>query len=548
MEGNALDSSFGNRQSAIGNPLVLVRTVATRQLVVATNETAHAQGIRPTMTLGEARALCSTVAFEEHDPSRDAKALEALARWMIRFSPVVALPPLPPGEGRGEGGFEDHGIFLDLTGCERAFRGLDNVVGRIGRALSAMRINAKLALAPTPGAAWAMTFVTDRAPVCGPDVFHALRDLPPVALRLDDETVEALHHLGLETIGQILDLPRDQLPARFGPLLPLRIDQALGRVAEPLVALEPPVVIRARMDFDGLVESLEAIWVVFKKLTEQVIGQLLRHGRGAREVEVEFYRAYATTLRTTIRLSRPSRDASNLFNLLRCAMETIETDEGFLGIALNVTSSERVADDQIHLLGGEEFAAQVELDHLIERLRVRLGEDVVAKPELVESYVPERAFTWQGVGLNPKSESRAVGPAYSQVNPKQARMTKEKMTETSRPRLGHSHFGFVSTFDIRHSDFSSSTLRPLHLFRRPVEIRAIVSPSHDRDGRPISFTHQAEVHRLLHAVGPERVAGQWWQGHFKTRDYFDVEDESGRRFWIFRVAENGKWFLHVEFE
>ena len=503
---------FGNRHSAIGHPLVLVRTVATRQIIVATNEAAHALGIRPTMTLGEARALCATVAFEEHDPSRDRGSLEALARWMMRFSPIVALPPPPPGEGRGEGGFDEHGVFLDLTGCERTFRGLSNVTRRIERALSKMRITVRLAIAPTPGAAWALTFAPERAPVCEIasgdfDLLHNLKNLPPLALRLDDETVEALHHLGLETIGQILDLPRDQLPARFGPLLSLRIDQALGRIPEPLVALDPPVVIQARMDFDGLVESLEAIWIVFKKLTEQVIRQLLRHGRGAREVQVEFYRAYATTLRTTIRLSRPSRDPSNLFNLLRCAMETVETDEGFLGIALIVTSSERVADDQINLLGGDEFAAQVELDHLIERLRVRLGEDIVARPELIESYVPERAFSWHGF-------STRVGEAQARVE----------------------------------NPCHVETLRPLHLLRRPIEVRAMVSPSHDRDGRPVLFTHRGEAHRLAHAVGPERIAGQWWQGHFKTRDYFDVEDEDGKRYWIFRVAETGRWFLHGEFE
>ena len=483
------------------SPFVLVRTVATRQLIVATNKPAHALGIRPTMTLGEARACCATVAYEEHDPSRDAKSLEALARWMMRFSPVVALPE------------DDHGVFLDLTGCARAFHGLENITRRIGIALSKMHVSARLAIAPTPGAAWALTLRCDEligeAASGGSDLLRALRDLPPVALRLDEETVQALHHLGLESVGQILDLPRDQLPARFGPLLSLRIDQVLGRVPEPIVPLEPPVSIRARMDFDGLVESLEAIWIVFKKLTEQIIRQLLRHGRGAREVEVEFYRAYATTLRTTIRLSRPSRDPSNLFNLLRCAMETVETDEGFLGIALVVTSSERVADDQIHLLGGDEFAAQVELDHLIERLRVRLGEDIIARPELIESYVPERAYSWHG-------------------------------------RLGHAPAAIAASAWAGRPCHDG--LRPLHLLRRPLEIRAMVSPSHDRDGRPILFTLHGEVHHLAHVVGPERIAGQWWQGHFKTRDYFDVEVEAGQRFWIFRVAETGRWFLHGEFE
>jgi protein ImuB len=501
--------------------LALVRTIATRQLVIAVSAAARGSGIRPGMTLGESRALCSTLEHEEHDPSRDQQSLEALARWMMRFSPVVALPgsnlPGPPAQMPDAQG---HGIFLDLTGCERTFHGLDNVLRRIRGTLSMMCISANLAIAPTPGAAWALTFHPQSGSTCGSTTGEAscqaaideplrrrLKELPPAALRLDDETIRGLHHLGLVTIGKIMDLPRDQLPARFGSLLSRRIDQAIGKIPEPLLPLEPHVVIRAHIEFDGPVESLEDIWIGFRHLIGQVIGQLLRHGRGAREIELKFYRAYATTLRTTIRLSRPSRDPVNLFNLMRCAMETIQTEEGFLGIALHVTSSERISDRQIHLLGGEEHAARAELDHLIERLRVRLGEVAVSQPELVESHVPEHAYVSHG-------------------------------------RLEPAPAAAASTGSKR----SGPELRPLHLLRRPVELRVMVSPSHDRDGRPISFTHQGEVHRLAHAVGPERIAGQWWQGHFKTRDYFDVEDGEGKRFWIFRVTENGKWFLHGAFD
>jgi protein ImuB len=98
----------------------------------------------------------------------------------------------------------------------------------------------------------------------------------------------------------------------------------------------------------------------------------------------------------------------------------------------------------------------------------------------------------------------------------------------------------------------NSVLRPLHLFNHPEQIHVIVTPSHDQDGKPVQFTRPecgGAVHRLSHATGPERIAGQWWRGHDKTRDYFDVEDEStGERFWIFRVQETGRWFVHGEFE
>jgi protein ImuB len=90
-------------------------------------------------------------------------------------------------------------------------------------------------------------------------------------------------------------------------------------------------------------------------------------------------------------------------------------------------------------------------------------------------------------------------------------------------------------------------LRPLQLLPRPVEIQAVVTPSEDRDGRPVLFRLGRAVHNLRHAIGPDRISGEWWRGHDKTRDYFDVEDEDGKRFWLFRVNETGKWYVQGHF-
>jgi len=549
-----------NTQPSTHIPLVLVQPVAQRELIVAVNDAARAKSIRPGMTLSEARALDATVKHAPHEPHRDAVALEALARWMMRFSPTVAIAsafipsPGTPGEGWGEGPSlsakalrfsqappatpprqrgggkkspspnlsqstgrgesADHGLFLDLTGCERVFDGIDNIIARVRDALDRFRINAHLTVAPNPAAAWALTFSDKHQDtIVEEDELHAaLLDLRPAALRLDDDIVASLHHLGLTTIRQIIKLPRESLPARFGPQLLLRIDQAFGRIAEPLVPLEPFSPISARMDFDGSVDSLEAIWMVFKSLLKTIVADLLKRGCGARAIDVEFFRPYAVTLHKSIRLSRPSRDPVNLFNLLRCAMETVETDVGFLGIQLIVTSAQRISDEQIALLEHEEFAGEIELDHLIERLSVRMGQETVAQADPIESHVPENAFTWHG------------------------RLARAPVAQATSARAGRP----------RHE------LRPLHLFDWPEEIHVIVSPSHDMDGFPIQFSRPScggATHRLSHSIGPERIAGQWWRGHDKTRDYFDVEDErSGERFWIFRVQETGKWFVHGEFE
>jgi protein ImuB len=78
----------------------------------------------------------------------------------------------------------------------------------------------------------------------------------------------------------------------------------------------------------------------------------------------------------------------------------------------------------------------------------------------------------------------------------------------------------------------------------PREVRCMVSPL----GAPISFSDAGDVFDLSLVRGPERITGLWWEGRDKTRDYFDVEDSTGRRFWIFRVLENRRWFLHGIFD
>jgi protein ImuB len=525
-------------------PIVITRTIANRQLVVNTSISAAEKGVHPGLTLTEARALCPRLLQFDQDLARDAKALEALARWMFRFTPRVCLPARP--QHSTDENPEGDCIYLDVTGCERLYHGLENLAQELSRALDRLRLSASIAIASTPGAAWAFASFSDASPIVAPDQLpRLLPALPIAALRLDEEILGTLHHLGLETIGQVMNLPRSALPARFGPMLLERIDQALGTIAEPLNAVEYQSPVRASIEFDGVIDSLEAIWLVFKDLLAQVIDDLIRRGAGARQIDVEFLRPYMSSIHRTIHLSHASRDPKNLFNLLRCSMEGLqqeaqrETDNkarkgkinralfserstgfqpvhssvpheehicnGFIGIRLKVPIFERVHDEQINLGGEAEQSTDVELANFIERLRIRLDLEAVEKAHLVESYIPERAY--------------------------QCNEAVEDLAHSSTVAL---HPG--------------APPRPLHLLAEPIEIHVMVSPSEDRDGRPILFRFDHHVHELTQTVGPERIAGEWWHGHHRTRDYFDVEDQTGKRFWLFRVQETSRWYLHGEFE
>jgi protein ImuB len=424
---------------------------------------------------------------------------------LSRTSPLSpALSPEYGGEG--EASPEGDAIYLDVTGCERVFGGLHNIVRLVTESLTRLRLSATVAIAPTPGAAWAVaSFGESGSIVSGEQVQATLAPLPVAALRLNPEILQSLHHLGLETIGHVLKLPRNALPARFGPTLLMRLDQATGAFAEPLVPLRHFTPIEAAMEFDGVVEALEAIWMVFKELLRPIVAELLKRGCGARQLEVEFRRAYTPKVTKTILLSRPSRNVVNLFDLLRLAMETIEVDIEFIGVTIRVPGFERISEDQTAYTE-DDSATQAELDHLVARLCARLGDTAMVQPKLIESHIPERAFTWHG---------------------RPARVCDEK-TRASRPCHDEEH--------LIH--------RPLQLLPEPVEIGVTVNPYDAYDGSPVQFRNGRDVHRLVHAIGPERIAGEWWRAHRRTRDYFDVEDADGKRFWLFRVTETNRWFLH----
>jgi protein ImuB len=91
--------------------------------------------------------------------------------------------------------------------------------------------------------------------------------------------------------------------------------------------------------------------------------------------------------------------------------------------------------------------------------------------------------------------------------------------------------------------------RPLRLFARPQPIEATaLLPDHP----PVMFRWHARLHRVRRAEGPERIAPEWWrpESGARPRDYFRVEDESGRRFWLYRDGqppEGGRWYLHGVF-
>jgi len=463
-------------------------------------EQAAAAGVRAGLTVAHARALLPVgdAIIMARQPERDQAALQSLARWALRFSPIVAADP-------------PDGLRLDVAGCERLFGGEGRLLGLIADAVERLGFRTRVAMAPTFASAWAVARFggADRPIVGAGDLRRVLADLPVAALRLEKRVVEALGEVGIERIGHLLDLPRSSLPARFGHELLVRLDKAVGRAVETIDPVRPVSPVVVERVFSGPVTQPEAIEITVRELVAELSGVLEQRECGARRIELRVDRFDAGPLSETLSLSRPSRDAKHLWSLLRPRVESINLGWGVERLCLAAPQLGRLPHEDQAWGWADEAVDDRKLDHafgeLLDTLGNRLGQDRVVRAEPVASHLPERA------------ERKTPGE----------KNTPEKNTP-----------GVISAAEITPGVFD----RPSLLLERPEPVEVIAMTP---DGPPSWFRWRGIEQRVTASAGPERLATEWWRGPSPaTRDYFKVQDEHGRWLWIYRIVESGRWFVH----
>ena len=486
-------------------PFVLAADVAGTPRVAALNAAAEADGIRIGEALADARAKTENLQVRAADPAADDAALRRLALWATRYTPAVATCDEKSGAD---------GLFLDIAGAAHLFGGEQKLLADLAARLARFGLPARLAVAATAGAAWALARFRQATTILpAGEERAALAPLPIEALRLAPETRATLRRLGFRRVGALIDNPRAPFAARFERELLRRIDQALGCVGEPLTFILPPPVYHSLRYLMEPVAAQEAVVAIAQRLMRDIVHALTRDGVGARTLRLALYRVDGGTRTIDIALSRPTRSAPHVARLIALKLErggetsaeTLDAGFGFEAVGLAITATERMDEEQTDLVSGDAMGERVEerCAELIDGLAQRLGPRSVQRLAPVESHLPERAETARAAG--------AEGVAWP-------------MPDAARPR-------------------------PLLLFAHaePAEVMAQVP-----EGPPRRFRWRGVLHAVAKAQGPERIAAEWWRSGAEapTRDYYLVEDDAGRRFWLFReglfARETAapRWFVH----
>ena len=476
---------------AAGPPLILFDRVGARETITSACPAALALGLSPGMAVAQARALAHGLDVRPADPSADLRLLDRLALHAVRYWTPIAAVAGPDG------------VWLDLTGATHLHGGEERFCRRVVHLCRRLGLTARIAVAGTPGAAHALARhgrVAIRR-VEGGGEAQALAPLPLACLRLEPGALFAATRFGLETVGDLLPLPRGPLARRLGLASVRRLDEALGRVAEPIVPIVPeetPVATRRLLEPIG---TAEAIQQVIRDLLDDLAEVLRERGVGVRTLALEMDRIDGGMQRLAIGTVLATRDPSHLARLFSLRIERIDPGGGIETMRLAATRIEFLGATAFSndLAGGDRAA---DLSTLVDQLAGRAGSDALFTVGEVQSDVPERATRRSG-----PLDAPAGWPAWK---------------------------------------------RPVRLLRRPEPLDGVIALLPDQP--PRRFVWRGRLHSVVAGDGPERIHGEWWRREgevWAVRDYYRIEDESGARFWLFRRGDGFdhatgdlSWWMH----
>jgi protein ImuB len=471
--------------------LVTARREGSRLVVAALCPQARALGLAAGMPLAKARILVPGLEVRDADPQGDRGWLEQLGHFAARrWTPRAALSG-------------DDGLWLDLTGVTHLFGGEERLCARIIAFCSRLGMSARIAVAGSLGAAHALARHGDAPVVICPEggEAKAIAPFPLAALRLEEPVLGAARRLGLEQVGELLAMPRAPLQRRFGSTMLRRLDQALGRLKEPFDPIVPQEPVSVFLGFLEPIATPEAIGEALARALEQLCARLAESRLGVRRLVLACARVDGNEQRAVIGTARPTRDAPHLLALMSSRIASLEPGFGLESLRLVATRVEPLDPSQVEgTLGGPPPAQ--DLASLVDRLAARLGTRRVYRLRGLESDLPERS-----VARCAPLASAAGWPGWP---------------------------------------------RPVRLLDPPERLDYVVAEH--PDGIPLRFNWRGRAYKVAAGDGPERLYGEWWRRRDERdaiRDYFQVEDEAGARFWVFRKGDpeqpgsgEGSWHMH----
>ena len=537
--------------------------------IVAASRLARRAGVRPGLTVAQARNMESSLVDRVRDPERERTAQEVLLEIAGGFSPRV--------EDAGEGM-----VYFDLAGVAGDEHGLGQSIlrdmdaaglpGRVGIAGSKLAARAAAALprspnvvagrgearflAPLPleslfelgGGGSGSTATVGRESPRAPKRSRSGQDARVPGARDGDgeEILRTLKLWGLRTVGDLAGLPAGEVHSRLGERGAALHAAARGFDPAPLVPRPPPPAFRESQTFEWPIDNLEPFLFAARGAVSRLAARLDARGMGCKRLELSLRVEPEGLHELAIELPAPTREARTLLSLVRLHLEGEPPRAPITSMQL-LAHPDVPREIQLSLLGPAALSPD-RLAAVTARLLALLGPNRVGSPRTRNGHLPERFRLADydpppppRIRLEPRP-GRGMLAVRTLRPPVEVEVLTAEGSESPPPGAGApagrpgaaggvavSDRGVGTEADAASSGPSRPASAPC-----PAPVRINPLPTEER--------HVRIEGAVRAAAGPWEIEEGWWREAPALRDYWDVELRSGAVCRIYRDRMSERWF------
>lgn len=448
--------------------------VLAAQRVLRANDCAAALGIYQGMGTATVRTLVGDepVRLLERDEQAEQECLQQLCCWAYGITPTLCI-------------WQADSLQLEIGGCLGLFQGLDALLLEVISGISNRGYRVRYALAPTPKAAWLLSFAArDIAMAIQQPLEQRIGPLPLNLLIQFTSTVDSLRRAGLHTLGDVLKLPSAALGRRCGKKFTLFLQQLLGQREDLQLDYRPPETFNDAYWFGYEVKTNDELLPAVQRLLQSLCDFLRNTQLQTSEITWQLVGIDHKLQDVCVRSTSSHSDWKNWYQLTRIRFERLQLRGSVEGLALVCPQLRAGQQDSIDLFSPRN--QREPLASLLDRLRNRLGLQAIEKVGCRDEHLPEFAL---------RVSSDSAGD--------------------------------------EHSSTAHCAQRPFWLLPQPQALR--------QHGVRLYWKGALQL-----VYGPERIEDNWWQDAV-SRDYYIAADSSGQHYWIFHDRLARQWYIHGVF-
>jgi protein ImuB len=477
--------------------LAIIEGNAQNAHVIAATRRARTKGIRPGMSLAQARALVPKLIARARDAECERTAQEALFEVAETFSPRV--------EDAGEGL-----VYVDVTGMERHYQmAVGDGCPELALAKAAIASAEKMGFPARVGIAASKLAARVAAELPqSPTIVEAgketefLAPLPLARLTPELDAATTLRRWGIGSIGELAELPESEVASRLGELGRELHHAARGIDPRPLMPRQLPPDFREGMELEWPLVAIEPFLFIASAALDRLSQRMEVQGFACKRLELTLSLEPDGFHARAIDLPAPTRDVKTMLTLLRLDLEKNPPGAPVIGFSL-VAHPDRPRRAQLTLFGPSALSPE-KLATTIARLVALLGDDRVGMAMAVDGHLPERY---------------QLGD-YAPPPPPQTRQKPQQ----------------------------SRGLLAVRVFRPPMAVEVITRQS-DGATQIASINGEGDLSGPVRmSSGPWRVESGWWSDAPAAREYWDVELERGGIYRVYQAAPTADWFVDARYD